>query len=516
MQTVSNNNNKTPSSPVEYALLYTNSALTKVNYRSKLKQFFDYLGLQGTLEQQGQAFLDRARKERNEQQNPFWVQENIVRYLDLEKQRAQRKEITAGTVWGSYRPIKAFCDAYDDIADSIRWKRISKALPRAKNFSNDRAPTIEEIRRVIRYPDRRVKAIVYVMVSSGIRLGAWDYLRWKHVTPIFDDKNKANNAVEGGVLAAKLLVYAGESEEYYSFISPEAYQALKEWMDFRTSYGEKITGESWVMRNIWRTADVKPGGEKGGGVIPTMGKMGLATLPRKLTSAAIKKILGRALWEEGLRPHALTEGNRRHEWKTVHGYRKFFKTRAEQVMNRTNVEYLMGHSLGLSQSYYKPVERDVLADYIKAIPLLSIDNDNKSATLLQKQVSELTEKSQEENYIIKGKLAEKEKEIEATARETEQQKKQLAELQERQEKLEEQIAKRLEEKIATNYERLYNEVMRLSSDRLAGIKDKREREQEMNVLAVSGVEALAEIEKTEEQAQDTAIKEIEDKLLEEE
>jgi predicted nucleic acid-binding Zn-ribbon protein len=107
-------------------------------------------------------------------------------------------------------------------------------------------------------------------------------------------------------------------------------------------------------------------------------------------------------------------------------------------------------------------------------------------------------------------------EIEAAAREAEQQKKQLVALQERQEKLEEQIAKRLEEKIAANYDRLLDEVMRLSSDRLAGIKDKREREQEMNVLAVTGVEVLAEIEEIEEQAQDRAIKEIEDKLLEEE
>ena len=40
--------------------------------------------------------------------------------------------------------------------------------------------------------------------------------------------------------------------------------------------------------------------------------------------------------------------------------------------------------------------------------LLTINNDKIT---LQKQVAELTEKSKEENYIIKGKLAEKENEI---------------------------------------------------------------------------------------------------------
>ncbi len=57
--------------------------------------------------------------------------------------------------------------------------------------------------------------------------------------------------------AAKVIVYAGETEQYYSFITPEAYNALKEWMDFRSSYGEKIIGESWIMRDMWYVEDHK-------------------------------------------------------------------------------------------------------------------------------------------------------------------------------------------------------------------------------------------------------------------
>jgi hypothetical protein len=41
--------------------------------------------------------------------------------------------------------------------------------------------------------------------------------------------------------------------------------------------------------------------------------------------------------------------------------------------------------------------------------MLSVNDDKLT---LQKQVAELTEKSKEENYIIKGKLSEKEREIE--------------------------------------------------------------------------------------------------------
>jgi hypothetical protein len=51
-------------------------------------------------------------------------------------------------------------------------------------------------------------------------------------------------------MTCKIIFYAGQTDQYYSFITLEAYNALKEWMDFRASYGEKITGESWVMRDI--------------------------------------------------------------------------------------------------------------------------------------------------------------------------------------------------------------------------------------------------------------------------
>jgi hypothetical protein len=250
------------------------------------------------------------------------------------------------------------------------------------------------------------------MASGGFRVGAWQHLRWKHVIPKVDEKT-------GEIVAAKMIIYDDEGEEYYTFITPEAYISLKDWMDFRASYGEKITGESWLMRNVWRTADIKRGGGGGDGggaegASSSMvgGRYGLATHPKKMSVAAIKKMLGRALYQQGLR-ESLQNGSRRHAFKMSHSYRKFFKTRAEQVMNRTNVEYIIGHGLGVSQSYYKPLERDVLADYLRAADLLTINNDKLT---LQKQVAELAVRNEESNQIIKTKLAEKENEIESMKR----------------------------------------------------------------------------------------------------
>ena len=42
------------------------------------------------------------------------------------------------------------------------------------------------------------------MIASGHRLGAWDFLKWGHISPYKNDNRE--------VIAAKILIYAGEPE----------------------------------------------------------------------------------------------------------------------------------------------------------------------------------------------------------------------------------------------------------------------------------------------------------------
>lgn len=76
-------------------------------------------------------------------------------------------------------------------------------------------------------------------------MGAWDYLKWGHIKSI--ERN-------GNAVAARVRVYAEEDEEYFTFITPEAYFEIKGWMDYRIECGEAVTEESWVMRNLWEVA----------------------------------------------------------------------------------------------------------------------------------------------------------------------------------------------------------------------------------------------------------------------
>lgn len=159
------------------------------------------------------------------------------------------------------------------------WKRIRRGLPRANYVAHDRNPTIEEIRKLMAYPDRRVKVIVLILISSGIRVGAFDYLKWKHVIPIIENKN--NNKE---IIAAKLIVYAGEPKEHFTFMMPEAYEAIKEYMDFRKLHEENVTGESWLIRDKFPTTSEKHAANKS-----------MRTNPKKCNSEAIKEAFAACL-----------------------------------------------------------------------------------------------------------------------------------------------------------------------------------------------------------------------------
>jgi hypothetical protein len=381
--------NKKPSNqedPLSVFLYALKAPETKRQYPRRAKVFFDFLKLDEPLEKQAKDFLSKAK------QNPQWAQSSLMQFIAFQKERARAGEIAYSTIPNYYKATKLFVEMNTD-APIINWKKIAKGMPIGRKAANDRAPTLEELRKLSEYPDRRIKPIVYVMASSGIRIGAWDYLKWKNVIPIRNERT-------GEPIAAKLVAYAGEPEEYYCFVTPEAYTSLKQWMEYREKYGENITGDSWVMRDLWQTTSMNYGA-----------KFGLATLPKRLKSSGIKSLTERALRAQGLcKP--LPEGTKRREWKGAHGFRKYYKSHAEQIMKPINVELTMGHDIGISACYYRPTEQEVLQDYLKAVHLLTINGDN---AILQKQIKDLKEKSKDNEYIIKAKLEERDKQLAAVS-----------------------------------------------------------------------------------------------------
>jgi integrase len=291
------------SDPYSLFIFAINSPSTREKCVPRLNKFFNYINLTGTMQGKCSTFSKNAKDQ------PSWALGCVIKYLQMNKDRVERKEITAATALNSVKTIKLFCEMNEIL---LPWKRITRGLPKARRYADDRAPTLEEIQKIVEYPDRRIKAIVSTMVSSGIRLGAWNYLKWKHITPI---------RREGKIVAAKIIVYQGDPEQYFSFVTPEAFLELEKWILYRKERGEKITEESWILRNIW---DRNKGSKR---------KPGIITQPRKLQSQGVKRIMETALWTQGLR-HKLENGTRRHEFQADHGLRKTHLGRSQKKKNQ--------------------------------------------------------------------------------------------------------------------------------------------------------------------------------------
>src|SRR5688572_1129688 len=163
--------------------------MTREKYRGRLAKFFDFIGLTGeTMEERAKTFAERGRTQ------PDWVFQSVLRFAQAQKERVTDGEISPATLRNYIKAVKLFCEMNDIV---VTWKKITRGLPKARRFADDRAPMLDELRRIVDYPDRRIKPIICTMASSGMRLEAWNYLRWSHIKPIERD---------GKVVAAKMTV----------------------------------------------------------------------------------------------------------------------------------------------------------------------------------------------------------------------------------------------------------------------------------------------------------------------
>ena len=253
--------------PLSLFLSLLGSPESKRQYPQRLQVFFNFLGLEGDIKDQSTSFIKQYKKQDGEE-----LERQLIMFAAHQKDRVVKKEISPSTVPNYFKAIKLFCEA-NRMGRNVGWKVVSKAIPRGFSAADDRAPTLEEIQKLLEFPDRRIKPLVLILVSSGIRIGAFEQLKWKHITPLY--RNETNE-----LIAAKILVYPGDREQYYSFLTPEAYNTVKDWMDYRSLCGEDITKESLVMRDIWQNGDVEG-----------------AANPKPLNSFAITRLLNRA-WQD--------------------------------------------------------------------------------------------------------------------------------------------------------------------------------------------------------------------------
>ncbi len=303
----------------------------------------------------------------------------------------RERKISAGTIKNRKVVVKNLLEI---LKIPFEWKLVTRGLPKPERYSSDRTPQLSEIRQICEYNDKRIKPIVYTMCSGGVRIGAFDYLKWKNISPI-----KRN----GEIVAALMEVYAGTDSQYPTLVTKECYDSLLNWMNFRKESGENVSGESWVMRHYW---DTKEGFTHG-----NIGK------PIKLSKDGVKGLLDSAMRRQGLRKN-LTDGRKRHEFALNHSFRKWRETQLILAgLKQQDINILMGHKdSGMVDNYYRPwangqqkIDDYLIAEFLKASNSLSIQREyriNKDIELLEEKRIDNLEKQIHSLISILGTMDE--------------------------------------------------------------------------------------------------------------
>jgi hypothetical protein len=117
-----------------YAL---NSPVTRERYSTRLRYFLSKIGLtSGSIEELCRIFVEKGK------QDPKWVIDSIVAFLIEYKDRYDRREISGSTIRNYVKVVKLLCEMN---GITIPWKKITRGLPKGRQWADDRAPSIDEI-----------------------------------------------------------------------------------------------------------------------------------------------------------------------------------------------------------------------------------------------------------------------------------------------------------------------------------------------------------------------------------
>jgi integrase len=281
------------------------------------------------------------------------------------------RSLSPATISSYIAPITHFYEMNDI---TIKWKKLNKFKAKYYNVTEDKPYTREQIKALIDAAPLRDKCIILVMCSAGLRRGAIPYLRIRDLTKI--DKY--------GLY--KINVYKKEQEQYTTFCTPECAKYIDQYLEWRQHIGEQLKPNSPLFRTKFD-------------VITQINR------PRSISAGGLSFMIHELL--DDIRVRVPSEINKRSELMQTHGFRKFFKTTCiNGGMNPLYSEYVMGHRSGLTKSYFKPSDMELLEGNDKTLGYVSAINDltiNEECRL-RKKVDELS-KERDEVKNLKEQMA---------------------------------------------------------------------------------------------------------------
>jgi site-specific recombinase XerD len=278
----------------------------------------------------------------------------------------------------------------------VNWTWLKGRIPKSNGRIKDRDYTKEELVKMWEQSDIRKKAILSLLMT-GIRKGAIPDLRVGSLAKIIEyrDREGRQHRFESHYIY-KLTVYEGSDSEYVTFLTPAGAKAVDRYIEARTMAGEKVTANSPLIRDAFDSVNAD------------------ASQPKPVTLAALDMAFTRLTRSVGIRPKEKKEeeGRKkrrrqdRHDIMLFHGIRKYVNHALVNAgCNMIAKELLIGHAApGLEGSYLRPTEEELLAEFVKAIPALSLSQESE----LRQQVDRLRVEVADIDVLKEGYLELKE------------------------------------------------------------------------------------------------------------
>jgi site-specific recombinase XerD len=126
----------------------------------------------------------------------------------------------------------------------LNWKKLAKFKGNRRLVVEDKPYSQEQIRQLLDFADLRLKCIILLMCSAGLRRGGIPNLT------IGDLKKIEKYGLY------KITVYRKESEAYNTYSTFECAKYLDQYFDWRSRLGEKLTDKSPVIRREFTSLQV--------------------------------------------------------------------------------------------------------------------------------------------------------------------------------------------------------------------------------------------------------------------
>ena len=192
-----------------------NSKQTAIKYRNNFVHFLNFIRIHDL-----DVFLDLGKEA---------IQELVIKYV-LSMRDDANKRYSRSTVNTNVAAILYFLESNDI---ELNKRKLRRYYPSDESTNDDRPYTTEEISKILSVCDLREKAMILLMASSGVRIGALCSMQISDLTEVDFQGSKLY----------KVQVYARTRYRYFTFSTPECYNAIQEYLNFRKRCGEELMWE---------------------------------------------------------------------------------------------------------------------------------------------------------------------------------------------------------------------------------------------------------------------------------